>query len=58
MSEIGKTAKKLLDAALKAMNHAHVLWGFKVRAAVPAEDGEIYNGCNVESWISGLGNMR
>lgn len=47
--------KKLLDAALKAMNHAHVLWGFKVGAAVLAEDGEIYSGCNVESWVSGLG---
>jgi len=55
MSEIGKTAKKLLDAALKAMNNAHVLWGFKVGAAVLAEDGEIYSGCNVESWVSGLG---
>jgi cytidine deaminase len=47
--------KKLLDAALKAMNHAYVLWGFKVGAAVLAEDGEIYSGCNVESWVSGLG---
>ncbi len=55
MSEIGKTAKKLLDAALKAMNNAHVLWGCKVGAAVLGEDGEIYGGCNVESWISGLG---
>jgi cytidine deaminase len=55
MSEIGKTEKKLLDAALKAMNNAHVLWGCKVGAAVLGEDGEIYGGCNVESWISGLG---
>jgi len=55
MSEIGKTAKKLLDAALKAMDNAHVLWGCKVGAAVLAEDGEIYGGCNVESWVSGLG---
>ena len=47
--------KKLLEAALKAMNNAHVLWGFKVGAAVLSEDGEIYSGCNVESWVSGLG---
>jgi cytidine deaminase len=41
--------------ALKGMNNAFVLWGFKVGSAVLAEDGEIYEGCNVESWISGLG---
>jgi cytidine deaminase len=55
MSEIGKTAEKLLAVTLKAMNRAHVLCGFKVGAAVLAEDGEIYSGCNVESWVSGLG---
>lgn len=55
MSEIGKMEKKLLDAALKAMNNAYVLWGCKVGAAVLAENGEIYSGCNVESWVSGLG---
>jgi len=55
MSEIGKTEKKLLDAALKAMNNAHVLWGFRVGAAVIGEDGKTYEGCNVESWVSGLG---
>lgn len=54
MSEIGKMEKKLLDAALKAMNNAYVLWGCKVGAAVLAENGEIYSGCNVESWVSGL----
>ncbi len=32
-----------------------MLWGFKVGAAVLAEDGKIYEGCNVESWISGFG---
>ena len=55
MSEVGKTEKKLLDAALKTMDNAHVLWGCKVGAAVLAENGEIYSGCNVESWVSGLG---
>jgi len=46
---------ELLQAALKVMDNAHVLWGFKVGAAVLAEDGKTYEGCNVESWISGLG---
>jgi len=46
---------KLLNAALKAMKNAHIIWGFRVGAAVLAEDGEIYEGCNVESKISGLG---
>ena len=55
MSEIGKTEKRLLKNALKTMNNAYVLWGCKVGAAVLAEDGEIYGGCNVESWVSGLG---
>jgi cytidine deaminase len=47
--------KKLLEVALKAMHNAYVLWGFGVGAAVLAEDGQIYEGCNVESWVSGLG---
>jgi len=47
--------QKLLQAALKVMDNAYVLWGFKVGAAVLAEDDKIYEGCNVESWISGLG---
>jgi len=55
MVKIGENEKKLLEAALKAMNNAYVLWGFKVGAAVLAGDGEIYAGCNIESWISGLG---
>jgi len=55
MAKLGETEKKLLEAALKALNNAHVLWGFKVGAAVLAEDGQIYEGCNVESWVSGLG---
>jgi cytidine deaminase len=55
MVKFGENEKKLLEAALKAMNNAYVLWGFKVGAAVLAEDREIYAGCNIESWISGLG---
>jgi cytidine deaminase len=55
MVEAEKTDKKLLNNALTAMNNAYVLWGFRVGAAVLAEDREIYGGCNVESWISGLG---
>jgi cytidine deaminase len=47
--------KKLLQAALKAMDNAYVLWGVKVGAAVLAENEQIYDGCNVESWVSGLG---
>ena len=55
MIKIGGYEKKLLQAALKAMYNAYVLWGFKVGAAVLAEDGQVYEGCNVESWVSGLG---
>jgi len=46
---------RLLEVALKAKEKAYVIWGFKVGAAVLAEDGKIYEGCNVESRISGLG---
>ena len=55
MSEVEKTEKRLLKSALKTIDNAHVLWGFRVGAAVLAQDGEIYGGCNVESWVSGLG---
>jgi cytidine deaminase len=55
MTKIGETEKELLDASLRAMKNAYALWGFKVGAAVFAEDGQIYEGCNVESWVSGLG---
>lgn len=53
--KIWETEKKLLDASLTALKNAYVLWGFKVGAAVLAEDGQVYGGCNVESWVSGLG---
>jgi cytidine deaminase len=52
---IGEGERKLLETALKAMKSAYVLWGFRVGAAVRANDGRIYEGCNVESWVSGLG---
>jgi cytidine deaminase len=52
---MGETERKLFDASMKAFKNAHVLWGFRVGAAVLAEDGQIYEGCNVESWVSGLG---
>jgi cytidine deaminase len=55
MVKIGEKERKLLETAAKAMDNAHVLWGFKVGAAVLAEDGRVYEGCNVESWVSGLG---
>jgi len=53
--EIGELERRLLAEAAKALKNAYVLWGFGVGAAVLAEDGKIYGGCNVESWISGLG---
>jgi len=55
MVKIAESEKRLLEAALKAMENAYVLWGFKVGAAVLANDGQTYEGCNVESWVSGLG---
>lgn len=55
MDEVGEGEKRLLEAAFGAMRNAYVLWGFAVGAAVLAEDGKIYDGCNVESWVSGLG---
>ena len=55
MVKIEEREKKLLQAALKTMDNAYVLWGVKVGAAVLAENGQIYEGCNVESWLSGLG---
>lgn len=54
-NKIGTREKKLLEEAAKALKNAYILWGFPVGAAVLMEDGEIYGGCNVESWISGLG---
>ena len=46
---------QLLDVALRGMRNARVLWGFRVGAAVLADDDKIYEGCNVESEVAGLG---
>jgi cytidine deaminase len=53
--KITEQERKLLEEAAEALKNAYVLWGFSVGAAVLAEDDKIYGGCNVESWISGLG---
>ena len=45
----------LLKAALEGMKNAYVISGFAVGTAVLATDGRIYQGCNVESQIAGLG---
>ena len=55
MVKVEEREKRLLQAALNAMDDAYVLWGVKVGASVLAENGQIYEGCNVESWVSGLG---
>jgi cytidine deaminase len=55
MIKLVDSERSLLEKALKAMKSAHVLWGSSVGAAVLAEDEKIYEGCNVETWISGLG---
>ncbi|MEM4701420.1 MAG: cytidine deaminase, partial [Candidatus Bathyarchaeia archaeon] len=55
MVKVGEAEEALLKEALKALRNAYVLWGFGVGAAVLAEDEKIYGGCNVESWVSGLG---
>ena len=55
MIKLRKSEKKLLEAALKGIANSYVLWGFKVGAAVLGQDEQIYEGCNIENWISGLG---
>jgi cytidine deaminase len=55
MVNVDESEKTLLETAMRAIDNAYVLWGFRVAAAVLAEDGKIYEGCNVESWVSGLG---
>jgi len=45
----------LLEAALRVRENAHAPYSnFKVGAAVEAEDGRIFSGCNVENSTYGL----
>jgi cytidine deaminase len=45
----------LLHAAIEAREHAHAPFSnFKVGAALEAEDGRIYTGCNIENATYGL----
>jgi cytidine deaminase len=50
-----RTADELVDVARKAAQRAHVPYShFPVGAAVVGDDGEIYEGCNIESASYGL----
>lgn len=55
IEDLENEERNLLDVALECMKNAHVIWGFEVGAAVLAGDNKLYQGCNVESKISGLG---
>jgi homotetrameric cytidine deaminase len=47
---------KLIDAARKAREHAFVhRSNHAIGASVLTESGDVYGGCNIESFISGLG---
>ena len=49
--------KTLLEAAMRVRKHAHAPYsGFHVGAAILANDGNIYAGCNVENAAYPLGS--
>lgn len=49
--------EKMIESALEAQSHAYAPYSkHPVGAAIEAEDGEIYSGCNVENAAFPLGN--
>jgi cytidine deaminase len=56
MSMDNRVRQKLIEKAKEGMSNAYtIVYGFAVGAAVLTEKGNIYQGCNTESTISGLG---
>jgi cytidine deaminase len=50
-----KPEQSLIEAAIDARRHAQALYsGFKVGAALEAEDGRVITGCNIENATYGL----
>jgi len=46
----GLSAREMVDMALRAQQHAYVPYsGFHVGAAVLADNGKVYTGCNIEN---------